>query len=451
MGRHFLFSIGVLALVFIYGCAPSTYYSRGHTLLEKQDYPGAISQLKLAIAEDYRNIDAVRDLGVAVYHTGKLNLAQGFLRLALSRHPNDPMANYYLGVVYEDRGLIADAIKQYSRYTELSPFSDLRKTIEGRLLVLIRRQMKEQIETLLAQEQALDVSQVAANSVAVLYFANLSQNPEWMPLQKGLTDMVITDLAQVQNLTVVERARLQMLIDEMGLGMSGLVKEETAPRMGKLLGAARVVQGSFTGASAENVRIDASLADIRTGQAVAADKIAGSLEQFYQLEKDLVFNIIDALGVKLSREEREAIQQVPTKNLLAFMAFCRGLDYEDKGQWDLARNEFKAAVNFDPGFSKAQSGLQRVQAFADFSAKPVTPPATAFAAAEREATTLAATDKPPVTPGRPATLDLMSRTAANVTPGFYPGLDSRKPTAETGTASYGAANIDIKIRLPIKY
>ena len=450
MVRHFMCSIGVIALVFLYSCAPATYYSRGRAQLEAGNYRQAIRQLKLAIAEDFRNIDAIRDMGVALYHTGKLNLAQGFLRLSLSRKPNDPMANYYLGIVYEERGQIDDAIKQYSKYTEIGPFDDLRKTIEGRLLVLIRRQMAEQIKTLLAQEQALDASQVAANAVAVLYFANLSHNPDWTPLQKGLTDMIITDLSQSKSLTLVERARLQMLVDEMGLGMSGLVKEETAPRMGKLLGAARIVQGTFTGADAENVRIDASLADIRSGMSVPADKIAGSLQQFYQLEKDLVFNIIDVLGVKLTREEREAIQKVPTKNLLAFMAFCRGLDFEDKGEWELAQNEFNAAVNIDPGFARAQNGAERAKAFNNFSTKPLAPPPTAFKGRGREPEPqpqVRDQTEPPIELASP--LDLMSRTASNVTPGFFPGIDSRKPTTEQGGTSLGSI-IDVKIHLPIK-
>lgn len=453
MIRQLLCGIWVCGSIFLYSCAPATYYSRGHAFLEVGDYPQATQQFKLAIAEDYRNIDAIRDMGVAVYHTGKLNLAQSFLKLALTRIPNDPMANYYLGIVYEEKGMLDDAIKQYSKYTEISPFNDLRRTVEGRLLVLVRRQMAEQIKALLAQDQAMDVSQMAPNSIAVLYFTNLTQNPDWTPLQKGLTDMIITDLSQTKSITVVERARMQMLLDEMGLGMSGLVKESTAPRMGKLLGIARVVQGAFAGADADDVHIDASLADMRSGINVQVEKIAGSLQEFYQLEKDLTFNIIEAMGVKLTSEEKESIQKVPTKNLLAFMAYCRGLDYEDKREFDLAQNEFKAAVNIDPGFARAQTGLDRSKAFSNFSSKPIAPPVTAFrgkgAGSEGP---LQAKDgtKPPL--ARPETVDLMARTASNVTPGFFLGIESRKPSIETGESSTDNVvhNIELKIHIPIK-
>lgn len=448
MVRHSLLGIAFVALILLSSCAPSTYHSRGHALLESGEYPRAIRELKLAIAENYRDVEAIRDMGVALYHTGKLNLAQAFLKLAVSRRPGDRMANYYLGLVYEQRGLIDDAIKQYSRYTSISPFNDLRKTIQGRLQVLTRQRMAEQIKTLVSQEGALETSPVDSTTIAVLYFANLSQNPDWTPLQKGLTDMLITDLSQVHTLKLVERARLQMLLDEMGLGMSGLVLESTAPRMGRMIGAARVVQGTFNGADASSVRIDARLADIRSGMSADAKNITGSLLEFYQLEKDLAFNLIDVLGVRLTREERDAIQRVPTKDLIAFMAYCRGLDYEDKGQWELAGHEFSTAAQLDPGFTQAREGVDRSTAFSTFSAKPVAPPPTAFRGANREQTATASDERTGQAPAVSETIDLMSRTATNVTPGFFPGLESREPTA-AGTTTYGNI-IDVKIHLPVK-
>ena len=95
-----------------------------------------------------------------------------------------------------------------------------------------------------AQEKALKAVTVA-NTVAVLYFFNRTGQPDLDPLQKGLTVMLITDLSKVKSLTVVERVRLQALAEELKLGVSGLVTENTAPRVGKLLGAHWLVGGNF--------------------------------------------------------------------------------------------------------------------------------------------------------------------------------------------------------------
>ncbi|NLP09734.1 hypothetical protein GX408_04965, partial [bacterium] len=274
------------------------------------------------------------------------------------------------------------------------------------------------------------------------------------PLQKGLTEMLITDLSQVKALTVVERARLQRLMEEMGLGMSGLIREDTAPRLGKLLGAARVVHGAITGLADRNLRIDVSLADLKKADRFTPGAIQGTLLEFYQLEKDLAFAVIEGLQAPLSREEREAIQRIPTKNLLAFLAFCRGLDEQDLGHWDAARREFSDAVAQDPGFQLARVQLERVNAFSSFT------PGVAAPLSFTEGIEVVEEKKPPSAPEsegtsvRPPGLrvsELLNRTAANISSGFIPSVESRKPTTENSSGSLGATvPLPVRIRLPLK-
>ena len=101
----------------------------------------------------------------------------------------------------------------------------------------------------LQQEKTLSTQGVTGtpNSIAVLYFNNKSGENKLTPLQKGLAVMLITDLAKVEQLRVVERVRMQALLDELELGSSGLVDAETAPRVGKLLGVAKVTGGDILG------------------------------------------------------------------------------------------------------------------------------------------------------------------------------------------------------------
>ncbi len=454
MFRHLLRYAGVFGagwIIILQGCAPVPKHGPGRDLIEAGRYAEAVRPLKRAIAQDYRDIEAIRDMGIAMYHTRKLNLAQGFLRLALSRHPDDLIATCYLGMVYEERGQRDAAIQQYLTYVEKGPRNKQRGLIAGRLQVLMRQRMAAEVKALIAQETALDVSQTPENSIAVLYFANLSQNPDYTVLQKGLTDMIITDLAKVSGLTVVERARLQMLIDEIGLGMSGLVAEETAPRMGKLLGAARVVQGTFSGATGDDIRINAGITQTREGIFLPADHISGTIQAFYQLEKDVVFNIIDAMGIQLSRAEREAIQKIPTANLLAFMAYCRGLDYEDKGLYGEARDAFQSAANIDPGFAAAMRAVERSQVFADFTARPPAVAPSLLVETRETRLSESGVNLPAAETPEYGSQDILSRTAANTTPGFVPGIESRKPTTEgDGAIIGGSAPIEVRIHLPLK-
>ena len=99
----------------------------------------------------------------------------------------------------------------------------------------------------LAQEAALDAARMPDNSISVLYFSNSTGKPDLDALQKGLAYMLATDLSTIKGLLVVERVKLQALVEEMDLGVSGLVEADSAPRVGRLLGARFLVSGDLSG------------------------------------------------------------------------------------------------------------------------------------------------------------------------------------------------------------
>ena len=76
-----------------------------------------------------------------------------------------------------------------------------------------------------------------------------------------------------------------------------------------------------------------------------------------QLEKQLAFSLIDQLGVALSESERESIQKLPTESTLAFVAFCRGLQYADSLHIPQAQAAFSEALRLDPNFKAAEQEL----------------------------------------------------------------------------------------------
>ena len=90
-------------------------------------------------------------------------------------------------------------------------------------------------------------------------------------------------------------------------------------------------------------------------------RASGRLDEILRIEKDLVFAIIDQLGVRLSETEREEIQKLPTRSSLAFTAFCRGLDFSDRMDFASARQAFKEAVRLDPNFKEAKSELEKIE------------------------------------------------------------------------------------------
>ncbi|HET9682518.1 MAG TPA: CsgG/HfaB family protein, partial [Gemmatimonadaceae bacterium] len=84
--------------------------------------------------------------------------------------------------------------------------------------------------------------------VAVLYYDNNSigrDRADYDGLGKGIADLLINDMASNPNVRVVERDRVQSVIQEQALARTGQVDPETAVRVGKMLGAQYMITGGF--------------------------------------------------------------------------------------------------------------------------------------------------------------------------------------------------------------
>lgn len=337
-------------------CAAPTHYNLGRAALDKAEYDKALTELRLAVKENPANTIAVRDLGIALFETQNFKNAALILEKAAERLRQDGLTQLYLGMAYEKIGRLDDAIKLYRGYAA----DDYRRQIEARLDLAIQAKLRLEARQALANERTLDTRQFPERSIAVLNFRNLGGNAGFDPLAKGLADMVITDLSQVKTLNVIERQRMQALMEEMGLGQTGLVNEQTAPRVGQLLGVKNVLQGSFLDLAGGRLRLDANLADATVSAAQPVGETSGELARFFRVEKNLVFKVIDELGLRLTEAEEKAILTIPTENLLAFLAYARGLDARDRGDFAGAEKEFQEAVKIDPQFTNAKTQLQRV-------------------------------------------------------------------------------------------
>src|SRR5258708_225610 len=82
-------------------------------------------------------------------------------------------------------------------------------------------------------------------SVAVLPLRFSGSDSSLRPLERGFADLLTTDLGRSSQLTLVERGRLQALLDEMRLQSGGATDAASNVRAGQLVRAGRIVQGSL--------------------------------------------------------------------------------------------------------------------------------------------------------------------------------------------------------------
>ena len=195
-----------------------------------------------------------------------------------------------------------------------------------------------------AQEKALKTV-ATANTVGVLYFFNRTGQPDLDPLQKGLTVMLITDLAKVKSLTVVERVRLQALAEELKLGVSGLVAENTAPRVGKLLGAHWLVGGNFLGGTPSPLQIKSNVLDVPASQIAGESRAEGVLEELLRMEKDLVFEIVKFLKIVPTPQEETELKKPLTINVKALIDFSKCIDLSDRKAYEEASKSCESALS----------------------------------------------------------------------------------------------------------
>ncbi len=166
--------------------------------------------------------------------------------------------------------------------------------------------------------------------------------------------MMTTDFAVSNALIVLERAQIQSLLNEMALTDAGYAEPGTGARAGRMLQAEHVVQGVLTTLGQDELQILTDVLNVPNATSAGVETASDELVNLFDMEKDLVFRIIrDRLGVQLTPAEEQAILDNRTDNVLAFLAYGRGLRQKDDGNYSAAQAEFEEAQSLDPDFDAA--------------------------------------------------------------------------------------------------
>jgi tetratricopeptide (TPR) repeat protein len=293
--------------------------------------------------------------GVTQYLEGERERAKKTFEYAKGVFPSNYAVPYYLGLIYLEEGRRSDAIAEWQQYVLMDPKSEDSLKISKYLTLLIRQEAVEYAKLAVANEAALLSSPVADNAVAVTTFKNIGSE-NLAPLGKGMAAMLIHDLSQVPDLQVVERVKIQALLQEMNLGTSGLADQKTVFRVGKLLKSKHVTTGSLADPEKENLQIVSVVVDAEQMYSIDTQEVQGALKNFYHLEKSIACSIVENLGQDCSKMPG-AFGKIHTKSLAALTAFSVGLDYLDQVRYDEAREQFQKAIDEDPEFDLAKEAL----------------------------------------------------------------------------------------------
>jgi tetratricopeptide (TPR) repeat protein len=313
----------------------------------------SIASLEAAQRAEPDSFAVNRNLGIGYYRAGRYAEARAALRTAAQREPRDGTTALYLGLAAEELGDLAAAKRAYSTYLSVGRTSRVRMQLQSHLAALTRRELAEEAKHAVREERALGAVAGPPTTVAVLPLRYTGSDSSLRPLERGLAELLTTDLARSKQLEVLERARIQAVLDELALQHSGQTDAATNVRVGRLVRAGRLVQGSIFQLDSSQLCVDAAVVDVGTTKVSGVAQAADQMEQLFALEKRIALDLFDQLGVRLTVAERNEIEQRPTRSLAAFLAYSRGLTAEDEGRYDDAGRFYRDAVRLDPDFGAA--------------------------------------------------------------------------------------------------
>jgi len=319
----------------------------------------SLARLEAARTANPGSVAALRALGIAYYKDKRYADARTVLDAARKLDPKDGVSALYAGLSAEALEDYTGAKDAYNAYLQVGKTRSVRNDIRARLVLLTRAEMHASAKAAIANEARL--AQVAGDprTVAVMPMTFSGTDQTLAPLSRGMSDLLINDLARAPELQLLERDRVQAMIDEVALSQSGKVDAATSVRAGKLVRASRVVQGGITQTGARNLTVNAAVMQVATSEQQGKDvQSSDVIDQIFAIEKNLALGLFDQMGVRLSAADRAAIEQRPTRSLQAFLAYSNGLVAEDEGRYGDAVRFYDQARSIDPGFGAA---LQKAQ------------------------------------------------------------------------------------------
>lgn len=331
--------------------------------------PNEIPALEQRLAVTPDDADVVLRYAAALYAAGRCDTALVVARRGMAIQPAAALGPLVSGQCLEQAGDLDAVVETYEAY--LATHGDARgaAAVRARLSVARRERALARARLALARESELAQQPAEPATIAVLP-VDVIGDSTYRPLSRGLAELITTDLALLQRFRMVERLQVGVLLQEMALARDTRVDEATAVRIGRMLQAGRMVQGLATIPPSGTTRLEAAVVT-STGEVTPPARQSGKLNDLLRMEKAVVVELARHLGYELSAAERQRILENGTENLAAFLAYSRGLEAEDRGDYRAAAQHFADAVQADPGFQAARDAYQTVAMVPDvLSAAP---------------------------------------------------------------------------------
>jgi len=189
----------------------------------------------------------------------------------------------------------------------------------------------------------------AVKSIAVLPFTNTSADPENEYFTDGVAEEIINALSKIKSLGVASRTST--------FAYKG--KTEDIREIGKKLEVSAILEGSVR-KMGKKIRVSAQLINVANGYQLWSERYDREIEDIFAIQEEIAQNIVKALRVVISDEEKRAIEKVATANVQAYDYYLRGRKFfhqHRRTSIEFARQMFTRAIEIDPKYARAYAGI----------------------------------------------------------------------------------------------
>jgi TolB-like protein/predicted Ser/Thr protein kinase/Tfp pilus assembly protein PilF len=188
--------------------------------------------------------------------------------------------------------------------------------------------------------------------IAVLPFENLSDDEEHVYFADGVQDDILTKLGKIADLKVIGRTSVMQYRGK-----------QDVRQIGNALRVSHVLEGTVRRTGAK-VHVNAQLVDVRTDAGIWAEEYDRDLNDVFAIETEVAQSIAKRLRAKVSAREREALDERPTRDLVAYDLYTRArlllvTNFRSNARVKLlqAADLLTQAIAHDPSFFQAYCQL----------------------------------------------------------------------------------------------
>jgi serine/threonine protein kinase/Flp pilus assembly protein TadD len=189
----------------------------------------------------------------------------------------------------------------------------------------------------------------SVKSIAVLPFTNMSADPENEYFTDGMAEEIISALSKIKSLGVASRTST--------FAFKGT--NEDIREIGKKLEVSAVLEGSVRKVG-NKIRLTAQLINVANGLQLWSERYDREIEDVFAIQDEIAQNIVKALRVVLSEDEKRAIEKPSTENVEAYDYYLRGRKFFHQNRrtsLEFARKMFTRAIEVDPNYARAYAGI----------------------------------------------------------------------------------------------